>query len=78
MANIVAEANLIAKLLLRLNKLSLQGVRINSCEPSGLLIVDKDVKLTISKQSSHPRVSAPNANLAFTPHFCNKTRCSRS
>ena len=36
----------------RLSELNLQGVRINSCEPNGLLIVDKDVKFTISKQSS--------------------------
>ena len=67
------KANLAAKLLPRLNKLNLQGVRINPCEPSGLLIVDKDVKFTFSKQSSRPRVSVPNANLSFTPHFCNKT-----
>ena len=46
------KANLAAKLLPRLSKLNLQGVRINSCEPNGLLIVDKDVKFTISKQSS--------------------------
>ena len=72
------KANLATKLLPRLSKLNLQGVLINSCEPRGLLIVDKDVKFTISKQSSRLRVPAPNANLAFTPHFCNKTRCSRS
>ena len=46
------KANLAAKLLPRLSKLNLQGVHINSCEPNGLLIVDKDVKFTISKQSS--------------------------
>ena len=58
-ANNVKE-NLTAKLLPRLSKLNLQGVRINSCEPNGLLIVDKDVKFTISKQSSlsPPRFSA--------------------
>ena len=43
------KANLAAKLLPKLSKLNLQGVRINSCEPNGLLIVDKDVKFTISK-----------------------------
>ena len=63
------KANLAAKLLSRLSKLNLQGVRINSCEPNGLLIVNKDVKFTISKQSSRPRVSAPNAKLAFTLVF---------
>ena len=43
------KANLAAKLLPRLSKFNLQGVRINSCEPNGLLIVDKDAKFTISK-----------------------------
>ena len=33
-ANTVVEANLAAKLFLRLNKLNLQGIRNNSCEPS--------------------------------------------
>ena len=37
-----------SRLLPRLSKLNLQGVHINSCEPNGLLIVDKDVKFTIS------------------------------
>ena len=74
------KANLAAKLLPRLSKSNLQGVRINSCEPNGLLIVDKDTKFTISKQSSlspprfgtkrearfQPRILQQNAMLAFT------------
>ena len=49
-ANTEAEANLATKLLPRLSKLSLQGVHINFCEPSGLLIVNEDVELAISIQ----------------------------
>ena len=67
MANKVAEANLAAKLLLRLCKLSLQGVRNNSCKPSGMLIIDKDIKLAISKQRLKTVLLAPNAKLAFSP-----------
>ena len=49
MANTVAEAKRAAKLLPRLCKLSLQGVRNNFYELSGLLIIDEYVKLAISK-----------------------------
>ena len=34
---------------LTLSKLSLQGVRNNSCEPSEVLTVDEDVELAVSK-----------------------------
>ena len=50
MANTVAEADLVTKLLLSLCKLSLQEDHNNSCLPNGLLIVNEDVKLVISKQ----------------------------
>ena len=69
MANIVAEANLTAKLLPRLCILSLQGVHNNSYEPSGLLIVDKNVKLAISKQRLKTVMLVPNTKLAFNPAF---------
>ena len=65
--NIVAEANLAAKLLPRPSKLSLHGVRNNSCESSGMLIVDKDIKLAINKQRLKTVLLAPNTKLAFNP-----------
>ena len=69
MANIVAKVNIAAKLLPRLCKLGLQGVRNNSCVPSGLLIVGEDVKLVISKQKLKTVLLALNAKLAFIPAF---------
>jgi len=69
MANTVAGANLIGKLLLRLCKLNLQGVRNNSYEPSGLLIIDEDVKLVISKQRLKTVMLALNVKLEFNPVF---------
>ena len=68
-ANTVAEANPPIKLLPKLSKLSLQGVRNNSCEPSGMLIVDKDVKLAISKQRLKSVLLTPSEKLAFSPTF---------
>ena len=65
-ANTVAEANLAIKLLSSLSKLSLHGVRINSCEPSGLLIVDEDIEFIISKQKLKTVLLALNAKLAFS------------
>ena len=69
MANTVAEANLITKLLPRISKLILHRGHINSCEPSGLLIVDEDVKLAISKQRLKAVMLAPNAKFVFNPAF---------
>jgi len=69
MANIVAEANLAAKLLPSPGKFILQGVCNNSCEPSGLLIADENVKLAISKQRLNTVMLTPNAKLAFNPAF---------
>ena len=64
------KANLAAKLLSRLSKLNLQGVRINSCEPNGLLIVNKDVKFTISKQSSlSPSRFGTKRKVCFQPRI---------
>jgi len=68
-ANTVAKANIVAKLLLRLSKRSLQGIHINSYEPSRLLILGEDVKLTISKQKLKTVLLALNAKLAFSPAF---------
>ena len=68
-ANTVAEANIITKLLPRLSKCSLQGVHINSCEPSRLLIIDEDVNLTISEQKLKTVLLALNVKLAFSPTF---------
>ena len=76
--NIVAEANLAAKLLSRLNKLSLQGVRNNSYEPSGLLINVEDVKLAISKMNLKTVMFAINVKLAFSPTSLLQTRHSSS
>jgi len=78
MANTVAEANLAAELLSRLSKLNLQGVHNNFCEPNGMLIVNEDVKLAISKQRLKTVLLAPNAKLTSASRFCNKMRCSRS
>ena len=70
MTNTVVEANLAAKLLPRLSKLNLQGVRINSCEPNRLLIIDKDVKFTISKHSSlSPPCFGTKREARFLPQF---------
>ena len=69
MANTVAEANLTAKLLLGLSKLGLQGVCINSCKPSGLLIVDEDIEFAISKQKLKTMLLALNVKLVFSPAF---------
>jgi len=69
MANIVAKANIAAKLLPRICKLSLQGVHNNSCVLSELLIVDEDVKLAISKQKLKTVLLVLNAKLAFSPIF---------
>jgi len=71
-ANTVVEANITAKLLSRLCKLNLQGVRNNSCVPSGLLIVDEDVKLTISKQKLKAVLLALNVKLTFILVFSQK------
>ena len=69
------KANLAAKLLARLSKLNLQGVCINSCEPNGLLIVDKDVKFTISKQSSlSPPRFGTKREVRFQPRI-SATKC---
>ena len=69
MANTVAEANLAAKLLLRLSKLSLQGVCNNFYEPSGMLIIDEDIKIAISKKRLKTAMLALKAKLAFSPAF---------
>ena len=45
------------------------GCRNNSCEPSGLLIVDEDVKLSISKQRLKTVTLASYAKLTFNPAF---------
>ena len=68
-ANTIAEAYLTAKLVLRLSKLSLQRVRINSREPSRMLIIDEDVKLAISKQRLETVPLALNGKLVFNPTF---------
>ena len=74
----MVEANLAAKLLPRLSKLNLQGVRINSCEPNGLLIVDKDIKFTISKQSSlSPRRFDTKREARFQPYISATKRDAR-
>ena len=39
----------VLRFTLTVRKLSLQGVRNNSCEPSELLTVDEDVELAVSK-----------------------------
>ena len=71
------KANLAAKLLPRLNELNLQGVRINSCEPNGLLIVDKDVKFTISKQSSLSPPRFAKCEVRFLPRISATKRDAR-
>ena len=68
-ANTEAEANLVAKLLPRLSKLSLHGVCNNSCEPNRMLIVDEDVKLPINKERLNTMLLALNAKLTFSPMF---------
>ena len=76
--NTMMKANLAAKLLPRLSKLNLQGVRINSCEPNRLLIVDKDVKFTISKQSSlSPPRFGTKRDVHFQPHISVTKRDAR-
>ena len=47
--NTTTEINLVMKFLSWLSKLSLQGVRNNSYEPSGMLIDDEDVELVVNK-----------------------------
>ena len=69
MDNTVAEANLATKFLPRLSKLSLQGVRSNSYEPSGMLIVGKVFKLAINKQRLKTVLLTSNTKLAFSPAF---------
>ena len=72
------KANLAAKLLSRLSKFNLQGVRINSSEPNGLLIVDKDVKFTISKQSSlSPPRFGTKREVCFQPRISATKRDAR-
>ena len=63
------EINLTVILLSRLSKLSLQGVRNNSYELRGLLIIDKDVKLVVSKQKLKTVLFALNMILAISPAF---------
>jgi len=59
------------------SELNLQGVRINSCEPNGLLIVD-NVKFTISKQSSlSPPLFDTKREVRFQPRICATKRDAR-
>ena len=53
--NAVAEVNLAANILPRLSKLSLPGVRINSCEPNRLLLIDEDIG------ARHPQIDAEDS-----------------
>ena len=57
----------VSRFTLILSKLSLQGAHNNSCELSGLLIIDKNVELAIRKQKSKIVQFALNAILAFSP-----------
>ena len=52
-----------------LSKLSLQGLRNNLYEPSGLLNVDEDVEFVVSKQKLKIVLFALNTTLAFSPVF---------
>ena len=52
-----------------MSKLSSHGVRNNSCELSGLLNVDKDIELVISKQKLKTVLFALNAILVFNHAF---------
>ena len=66
-ANTVTEANLAAKFLSRLSKVSLQEVRNSSCKSSGLLIDDEDVELAIRKRKLKTVLFVLNVMLAFSP-----------
>jgi len=65
----MADANLAAKLLPRLNKLSLQRDCNNTCEPNVLWIDDENVKLAISKKRLKTMILALNTKLTFSPAF---------
>ena len=62
-------ATQVLRFTLTLSKLSLLGVRNNSCEPSGLLLVNEDIERANSKQKLTIVLSAPNMTLAFNTAF---------